>query len=359
MNFFICGDIMPGGVLPYQNTYIQSDLLNYMHGFDLRIGTLECAIGSCMAPDETKMHGSMNIVYARNEDFHRVKEMRFDIVSLANNHVFDLGEEGLRNTIRLLEENEIKFCGAGMDLSQASQPAVVEVEGVKVAFIAACMFGNKYLGHIELAGKSKSGVNPLEIDRICSDIKLAKEKYDYVFVLPHWGREHMLYPMNECVRMAKEMIECGADGIFGSHSHVPQPLIKYKGKPIVFGMGNFLFPDFYMFPPRPIWYPDKEYDFTKIQRRKGYPDEIQVPSKATWGRLERVGGMVSVVVSKNKLLTKMKFVQMSNKNILSINTRHKSLSIRLYLYGLFIKYPLLKWLYVQSIKIRDGNYEEY
>ena len=359
MNLFFCGDIMPGGVLPYQNTYIHFGLLEYMRGFDLRIGTLECAIGSGMSPDETKMRGNKNIVYARNEDFYRVKEMNFDIVSLANNHVFDLGEEGLKNTIKLLEENGMAFCGAGMDLNQASQPAVVKVNGVKMAFIAACMFGNKYLGHIELAGNNKSGVNPLDIDRICSDIKLAKEKYDYVFVLPHWGREHMLYPMNDCVWMAKKMIESGADGIFGSHSHVPQPLIKYKGKPIAFGMGNYLFPDFYMFPPRPIWYPDEKYDFTKIQHRNGYPDEIQVPSKATWGEMERLGEIVSVVVSKNKLLTKMNFVQMSNNNILAINTRQKSLSIKLFLFGLFIKHPLFKWMYVQYIKIRYGNYEEY
>jgi len=359
MNLLFCGDIMPGGVLPYQDKYIDSDLLGFMHGFDFRIGTLECAVGTGLAPDETKMKGNKNIVYARNEDFYRLLEMKFDVVSLANNHVFDLGEEGLRNTIKLLEENNIAYCGAGMNIKQASQPAVIHFKGKSLAFIAACMFGNKYLGYIELAAENKSGVNPLEIERICSDIKQAKQKYDYVFVLPHWGREHMLYPMNDCIGMAKRMIDSGADGIFGSHAHVPQPKIKYSGKPVCFGMGNFLFPDFYMYPPRPIWYPDNDIDFSSIQERKGYPDEIEVPSKATWGSLERVGEVVSVGINRNKIKTKLGFVQMTITNFLTINAKNRSLSRRLYILGLFIRYPLLKRIYVQSVRIRGGHYEEY
>lgn len=359
MNLFFCGDIMPGGVLPYQKTYIQPDLLNHMHGFDLRIGTLECAIGSDIAPDETKMRGKKNIVYARNEDFHRVKDMKFDVVSLANNHVFDLGEEGLRNTIKLLEENNIAYCGAGMNLNQASQPAVVIVNGIKIAFIAACMFGNKYLGYIELAGENKSGVNPLEIDRICFDIKQAKEKYDYVFVLPHWGREHMLYPMNECIVMSKRMIESGADGVFGSHAHVPQPFIKYRGKPVFFGMGNFLFPDFFMYPPRPIWYPDLEFDQSQVEEREGYPDEINVPSKATWGKMERIGEFISVRIAKKKISSKLKFVQMSKNNVLQFNTQNKSIMRKLLLLKLFIEFPLLKKIWVNLVRLRGGFYEEY
>ena len=356
MNLFFCGDIMPGGVLPYQDTYISSELLNYMKSYDYRIGTLECAVGSNLAPDETKMQGNKNIIFARNEDFCRVLEMEFDVVSLANNHVYDLGEEGLINTIRLLDENNIAHVGAGMNLAQASQPAVVNKNGISIAFIAACMYGNKYLGHVELAEMNKSGVNPLEINRICSDIKQAKSKYDYVIVLPHWGREHKLYPMNECVRMAKKMIASGADGVFGSHAHVPQPYIRYKGKPVFFGMGNFLFPDFYMFPPRPIWYPDLNYDLTQIEERSGYPDEIKVPSKATWGKMERIGEVASVSFSNNNIRNKLSFVQMSKTNVLSLITVDRRLRKKLFLLGLCIKYPILKRIYVRFVGIMGGRH---
>ena len=94
---------MPGGVLPYQENYVRENIISYMKSFDLRIGTLECAIGNNMEYDQSKMDAEKNIIYARDEDFYRVKELGIDVVSLANNHIYDLGEAGLRNTIELLK----------------------------------------------------------------------------------------------------------------------------------------------------------------------------------------------------------------------------------------------------------------
>lgn len=344
MNLFFCGDIMPGGVLPYQNSYISQGLLQFMQGFDLRIGTLECAIGTGIPYDKSKMEGYKNIVYARDEDFYRLCEMNINVVSLANNHVFDLGEEGLKNTIKILEENNIAYVGAGMNLERASRPAVIRIQGKTIALLAACMYGNEYLGYIELAGDNKSGVNPLNIDTLCKDIVSAKEKYDYVFVMPHWGREHDLFPMNESVTMARTMIEAGADGVFGSHAHVPQPRITYKGKPICFGMGNFLFPDFYLYPPRPVWYPNKDFDLSSIQIQHGYPDYVTEPSRATWGRMERIGEMVLCNIA-NGIKTSLRLVQMSENNTLSFCSNSKKVTRKLSFIGLQIRYPLIKSLY--------------
>ena len=58
------------------------------------------------------MAGRQNIIFARDEDFSRIKEMKFDVVSLANNHVWDLGEEGLKNTIDIINKAGIKHIGA-------------------------------------------------------------------------------------------------------------------------------------------------------------------------------------------------------------------------------------------------------
>ena len=180
---------MPGGVLPYQREYISSELQNYMQGFDFRIGTLEAAVGTNLPYDEIKMKGRQNIVFARDEDFFRVKEMGFDVVSLANNHIWDLGEEGLKNTIRLLEENNIKYCGAGLNIEEASKPAIIEKDGLRVAILAYCMYGNPWMGYVELAGTNKAGVNPLDIEKVVCDIRETKKKYDRVIVMPHWGKE--------------------------------------------------------------------------------------------------------------------------------------------------------------------------
>ena len=318
MNLFFCGDIMPGGVLPYQDQYITAELQDYMRCFDFRIGTLEAAIGTNLPYDPVKMAGRKNIVYARNEDFFRVKEMGFDIVSLANNHVWDLGEEGLRNTIKVLKENGIKYCGAGFNIEEASQPAIIEKEGLKIAILAYCMYGNPWLGYVELAGKDKAGVNPLDIEKVVKDIKKAKQKYDKVIIMPHWGREYQYEPLPECVVMAKRMVEAGADAVLGSHTHQMQPLISYKKTPICFSMGNFLFPDFYMYPPRPIWYPDSIEDVKGIKDVEDYPYPIEEPIRQVWNPVSRYGYVVGLSINEEKKDIKLRIVHSSADNVVEL-----------------------------------------
>ncbi len=318
MNLFFCGDIMPGGVLPYQDSYITPELKEYMAGFDYRIGTLEAAIGTGLPYDPVKMNGRANIVYARNEDFFRVKEMGLDVVSLANNHIWDLGEEGLKNTIQILKDNNIKYCGAGLDEEEASRPAVIKNNGISVAIHAYCMHGSVYVGHVEIARKNKAGINPLDIDKVIREIKESKKKYDKVVVMPHWGREYHYDPLPECIKMAKQMVEAGADAVLGSHTHQIQPLINYKKKPICFSMGNFLFPDFYMYPPRPIWYPESISEVKGIKDVVGYPYPIEEPIRQIWNPVSRYGMVVNLSIGKEGLKATNRYVHSSSNNIESL-----------------------------------------
>lgn len=77
-----------------------------------------------------------------------------------------MGEEGLKNTIIILQKSKIKYCGAGLNIEEASCPAVIEKDGLSVAILAYCMYGNKYLGYVKLAEEYKAGINPLDIDRV-------------------------------------------------------------------------------------------------------------------------------------------------------------------------------------------------
>lgn len=326
MNIFFCGDIMPGGVLPYQDSFISSDLLDYMKGFDFRVGTLESAIGSGLSYDRVKMSGRKNIIYARNEDFFRVKKMGFDVVSLANNHVWDLGEEGLRNTIRILDENNIKHCGAGINIIEASKPAVIKKDGLTVAILAYCMYGNPWLGYVELAKEGKAGVNPLDIDKVVGEIKSAKRLYDRVIVMPHWGREYQYEPVQECISMAKRMVEAGADAVLGSHTHQLQPLVCFKGVPICYSMGNFLFPDFYMYPPRPIWYPNYIEEIKGIRDVVGYPYPIEEPIRSVWNSVSRYGCTISLSVEEKGLTVDRRFVHLTGDNILSFSDLNRNIT---------------------------------
>lgn len=349
-----CGDIMPGGVLPYQNDYISKEVQDYLDSFDLRIGTLEAAIGTGLPYDEVKMQGRANIVYARNEDFYRVKELGFNVVSLANNHVFDLGEEGLKNTIRILKENGIQYCGAGMDIEEASKPAVIEYNDRTIAILAYCMYGNKYLGYVELAGENKPGINPLDIDKVADDIKDMKKKYDYVIVMPHWGIEYQYFPMTECKEMAYKMVDAGADLIVGSHAHIIQPVIKYHSKYIYFGLGNFLFPDFYMYPPRPIWYPEKNEGLQNIERVIGYPYPIENPIVTVWNGISRIGMNVQISINGNgNFKSNYSLTYLSKDNIIYHNPHLNTVSkkIRLWWMGNAISSKYYEfWLMVYNSK---------
>lgn len=318
MKLFFCGDIMPGGVLPYQDKYIAPELMEYMKGFDFRIGTLEAAIGTGLSYDPVKMNGRQNIVYARNEDFFRVKEMGFDVVSLANNHIWDLGEAGLKNTIKLLQEHDIQYLGADVNIKAASKPVVLEKNGVKVALLAYCA-GPDYLGYVEMAQENKGGVNPFDIERVQNDIRECRKECDKVIVLPHWGKEYQCEPLSQCVSLAKQMICTGADAVLGSHPHVVQPCIKYKHGYICFSMGNFLFPDFYMYPPRPIWYPDSSVDLSSIEDIYNYPYPIEKPQRRVWKPLSRYGCVVSLSVMKNGIDAKVRYVHLSSGNVLDLS----------------------------------------
>lgn len=329
LNLFFCGDIMPGGVLPYQDTYITPELREYMKGFDFRIGTLEAAIGSGLSYDLVKMNGRQNIIYARNEDFFRVKEMGFDVVSLANNHIWDLDEAGLRNTIRLLQEHDIRYLGADINFKAASKPIVLEKDGIKVALLAYCA-GQEYLGYVETAGEDKGGVNPFDIERVKDDIKNCRKECDKVIVLPHWGKEYQIEPLPQCVSLAKQMICSGADAVLGSHPHVAQPCVKYKHGFICFSMGNFLFPDFYMYPPRPIWYPDSSVDLSQIEDIFTYPYPIEKPQRRVWKKTSRYGCVAHVTIEKDCFDVTYKYVKLSQDNVVGLtdldNDVRKSLS---------------------------------
>lgn len=290
MELFFCGDCCPGGVLAYQDTYIDDDLKKMLKGFDFRIATLEAAVGTDLPYESSKMPqngGAANICYIRNEDFFRLKELNINLVTLANNHSVDLGVVGLKNTLRLLNENNIKYCGAGLNIEEAAKPAVVvDEEGKKIAFFAFCIEGTfPYV--CNQAGKATPGIYKADINTILEKIHSYSREFDQLILLPHWGMEHRFFPPVECQQYAKKMIEAGASAIFGSHSHTFGPYTRCNGKLISFAMGNFLFPDFMMTPPRPMFYPPKE-NLQCYRRVINYPKKIDEPTISVWDKNSRI-----------------------------------------------------------------------
>lgn len=345
-SILFCGDIMPGGVLPYQQRYVSTSVLNYLSSTDIRIGTLEAAIGDDFPYDTVKMADRCNIIYARKQDFWRVKDLDINVVSLANNHVFDLGYEGFLNTIKVLEENNVRYCGAGRNVEEASRPVVVTLSGKTIAIYACCMYGSKYIGYVPIASRNSYGVNPLDIDRVVRDIQSAVKKYDKVIVMPHWGKEYTPCPLEECVNMAYRMIDAGADAVIGSHTHSVQPVIKYRGKVIAFSLGNFLFPDFYMEPPRPIWYPDSLASVEQVESVIGYPFPIEKPLKQVWHPNARVGLTIKLTFDeKKKMNYKKLYTSLGKNNVLGILDATLGVKLKMWLFSRVVENKMLRHLY--------------
>lgn len=292
MNILVCGDICPGGLLAYQESFYDKSLYCKLQSFDLRVCTLEGAVGTGFPYEPSKMSshgGNNNICYIRNEDFGKLKELNINLVSLANNHSLDLGVDGFKNTLKILENNNIKYCGAGMNIIEASKPAVFyDNDGSSIAFFAFCIEGT-YPYSCNVANFEKPGIYKANIENILLKVKEYSKKYDLLFLLPHWGEEHKFFPPTKCVDYAKKLLSAGADAIFGSHSHTYGPINKCGKKIIGYGMGNFLFPDFMMEPPRPMFYPKNIKELSTFKRVINYPKEISEPTISIWDEESRIG----------------------------------------------------------------------
>lgn len=161
----------------------------------------------------------------------------FDIVSLANNHALDCSRTGLTETMRVLDKAGIAYTGSGKTLADAAQPTILEVKGVKVAFLAR----NAWMPESTWYRQDVPGIAPLESSAIEQEIRDAKSKADVVIVSLHWGVEYSKTPSEEQVKLAHKMIDAGADLVLGHHPHVTQKIEKYHGGVIAYSLGNFLF----------------------------------------------------------------------------------------------------------------------
>lgn len=161
----------------------------------------------------------------------------FDLLSLANNHVFDYSRIAMEDTFSRLKEAGIDYVGGGFNETEAYSPRIKEVKGENIAFLAFTNLGSPYW---EAKG-GRSGIAWLEKDRLEKAIKNAKEKADLIIVSMHFGDEYRKSPTLEQKELAHFAIDSGADLVIGHHPHVIEPVEKYKGGYIAYSLGNFVF----------------------------------------------------------------------------------------------------------------------
>lgn len=167
------------------------------------------------------------------------QEMEIDGVTLANNHALDFGREALLDSCEILDKAGILHTGAGPDLDSARQPVSVELKGKRIALIGA----TRVIPVADwAAGKDHPGMlAAYDMTVLLEEIRRQKEENDFVAVCIHWGIERDEKPQEYQKTMGQQMIDAGADLVIGSHPHVLQGIEYYKGKPIVYSLGNFVF----------------------------------------------------------------------------------------------------------------------
>jgi poly-gamma-glutamate synthesis protein (capsule biosynthesis protein) len=161
-----------------------------------------------------------------------------DIVTIANNHIFDFGEEGFFDTISYLDSIGVKHVGAGRNADEAYRPVVMKVRGRRVGFLA--YYGG---GEAPGAGTHRSGVARRELRRIVSAIAGLKQEAlaDYIVVNLHWGTEKAKAPDEGQRAFARALVRAGADAVIGHHPHVLQGIERYHGGLIAYSLGNLIF----------------------------------------------------------------------------------------------------------------------
>ena len=167
----------------------------------------------------------------------------FDVISLANNHVFDYGREALEDTFLRLKTAGIDYVGAGFNEGEAygeSTPVIKEIEGTKIGFLAYTNLGPetwKAVGE----NSGMAWISEEDIERIKNDIKAVKEKVDILIVSFHSGEEYLSTPTQFQIEFSKAAIEAGADIVIGHHPHVIQKSEQYQSGYIFYSLGNFVF----------------------------------------------------------------------------------------------------------------------
>jgi len=162
-----------------------------------------------------------------------IKESGFDIISLANNHILDLGIEGFNNTLDVLYSNKIKFIGVSND-KHIDKYQIIEKNNIKLGFLGYYSFGF-------IDQKNNIFINGVDERNILSDIKEIKTNCDIVIVSLHWGIEKVFYPSPNQIVLAHKLIEAGANIVLGHHPHVLQGIEEYRGGIIIYSLGNFQF----------------------------------------------------------------------------------------------------------------------
>jgi len=220
--------------------YPWGDALPILKGADCRICNLECVISSLGSPWAMTPKAFHFRSDAKNVAV--LTAAGIDAVSLANNHTLDFEYEAMFEMIALLDRAGIRHAGAGANLGEASRPARLEVGGVPIGLIAFTDNEPRWA-----ATEDEPGIFYVPIDlgdtrtiELLDGVRQAKGEVDLLIVSAHWGPNWGYTPPPEHRSLARALVEAGADVVFGHSCHVVRGIELYRGRPVLYGTGDFV-----------------------------------------------------------------------------------------------------------------------
>ncbi|MGA2285634.1 MAG: CapA family protein [Dehalococcoidia bacterium] len=214
-----------GPMYPFEN--VASDL----GSADIAIGNLEGTFTECGTSANKEYVFRTPPRYATG-----LAQSGIDVVSLANNHTLDYGPEGLHDTLAALTASGVAYSGAGDDEASARRPAILEAQGLRVAFLSYAATADATFATASTAGAAAAAV-----DAITEDVRQAKDQADIVVVSLHAGSEYETEPSPTQRALAEAAVAAGATIVLGHHPHVLQPYELRDGSLIAYSLGNFVF----------------------------------------------------------------------------------------------------------------------
>lgn len=239
VSLLVVGDINLGRltgqkILEGNPDYAFENISEYVQKFDIAFGNLESQLadlgGETQSPtNEYRFAGPPDGAIG-------LKTAGWDIVSIANNHMWDYGKDALFETMENLEQAGIKYIGSRRRTEDLYKPTIIKTNGHKIAFLAGTMLLNGY---------EKSGaldyVAWADTEKLTSAITNIKDDVDWIIVSIHGGIEYTSRPMTAKKTLAHQLIDAGADIIIGHHTHIPQGIEEYNDGVIFYSLGNFAF----------------------------------------------------------------------------------------------------------------------
>lgn len=233
IDIIFAGDFAPCGAYEQMvlngKELFSSEAFSVLSDADIAFANLECPLTKCNRP--IKKSGP---ALKANPDCVAALAP-FSVVGLANNHIFDYGKEGVEDTILACQEAELPTVGAGLTQGDANAPWMCEVGGMKVAIIA--------VAEHEFNQAESGGIGSAVVDPIKNywQVKTALDSGAVVIVTLHGGNEHFPFPRPGLRALCQFFIELGVEAVVCHHAHVPGAYEYYRGKPIIYSLGNLIF----------------------------------------------------------------------------------------------------------------------